>query len=78
MNSRDTAEYDYLAIEAQAFSIKIPSLFFSLYSPPRNPKLIDSERERLHEDLRYASKMVRSIERCRIYLKVLLRRLADS
>ena len=50
-----------LAIEAQMFSLQEPSYFFSMYSPPRTEAAYKPARARLEEDLRFASRMVRSI-----------------
>jgi syntaxin-binding protein 1 len=47
------------AIEAQAFSLKAPSLFFSMYSPPRTENEYRAGRERLDEDIRLVAKRVR-------------------
>lgn len=48
-----------LALEAQAFSLKSPELFFDMYSPPRNEQAAESSRKLLHRDLQLASKRVR-------------------
>lgn len=48
----------YTAAEAQAFLTKTPEHFFSLYSPPRNDSAAKMARDRLEEDLRFASKCV--------------------
>jgi syntaxin-binding protein 1 len=53
--TRDTA------IEAQAFSLQEPSYFFSTYSPPRTESGYKPARARLEEDLRFVSRMVRSL-----------------
>lgn len=50
-----------LAIEAQTFSLQEPGYFFSMYSPPRTDAAYKPARARLEEDLRFASRMVRSI-----------------
>lgn len=57
------------AAEAQAFLTKTPEHFFSLYSPPRNDSQAKMARERLEEDLRFASKCV-SVEST-LFLQVL-------
>src|SRR5258705_13894675 len=46
-------------LEAQTWSLQMPALFFSAYSPPRNEQQYRAARVRLHEDLQFASKMVR-------------------
>lgn len=48
-----------LAMEAQAFSLDLPELLFSIFSPPRNDTLYRAARDRLEEDIRFASKVVR-------------------
>jgi len=50
-----------LAMEGQMFSLQEPSHFFSTYSPPRTDAAYKLARARLEEDLRFASRMVRSI-----------------
>lgn len=47
-----------VAIESQAFSLKLPEQFFSLYSPPKTDNAFKASRERLEEDIKFASKMV--------------------
>ena len=54
--------YAPLASEAQVFSLQEPGYFFSMYSPPRTEAAYKPARTRLEEDLRFASRMVRSIE----------------
>lgn len=49
----------FSAIEAQAFSVDSPELFFSIYSPPRNENGYRAARDRLEEDIRFTSKVVR-------------------
>ena len=46
------------AIESQAFSLKLPEQFFSLYSPPKTETAFKVSRERLEEDIKFISKMV--------------------
>ena len=43
------------------FSLQEPGHFFSTYSPPRTEAAYKPARARLEEDLRFASRMVRSI-----------------
>jgi hypothetical protein len=50
--------YVIAVLEAQTWSIQMPELFFSAYSPPRNEQQIRATRVRLLEDLQFASKMV--------------------
>ena len=50
-----------LAIEAQAFSLRVPECFFSMYSPVRSDATARADRDRLMEDIRFAAKSVRSI-----------------
>jgi syntaxin-binding protein 1 len=47
-----------VAIEAQAFSLKAPGLFFSMYAPPRTESEYKAGRERLEEDIRFVAKRV--------------------
>ena len=49
----------FAAIESQAFSLKLPDQFFSLYSPPKTESAFKASRERLEEDITFASKIVR-------------------
>ncbi|CCM01354.1 uncharacterized protein FIBRA_03404 [Fibroporia radiculosa] len=49
---------NFWAIEAQAFSLKLPGAFFNIYSPPRSDSAFPSARSRLEEELRFASKMI--------------------
>jgi hypothetical protein len=51
----------YLAIEAQAFTVNEPSFFYSMYSPPRSEGQFRGAKDRLVEDMRFTSKMVRSL-----------------
>ena len=46
------------AIESQAFSLKLPEQFFSLYSPPKTDSAFKASRERLEEDLKFTAKTV--------------------
>jgi hypothetical protein len=47
------------AIEAQTFTINDPSFFYSMYSPPRSEGQYRSAKDRVLEDMRFTSKMVR-------------------
>jgi hypothetical protein len=49
----------FLAIEAQAFSLRVPEHFFSMYSPVRSDATARAERDRLMEDIRFVAKSVR-------------------
>ncbi|EIN09586.1 Sec1-like snare protein [Punctularia strigosozonata HHB-11173 SS5] len=49
---------NFWPIEAQAFSLKLPGMFFSLYSPPRSESAFRTSRDRLEEDLRFISKCI--------------------
>ena len=53
-----------LAIEAHVFSLQEPSHFFSTYTPPRTDAAYKPARTRLEEDLRFTSRMVRSVYSC--------------
>ena len=49
---------EYVAIEAQAFTVRNPGSFFNIYSPPRSETSFKPMRDRLDEELRFMSKMV--------------------
>jgi hypothetical protein len=51
----------FSAIEAQAFSLRVPEYFFSMYSPLRSDATARAERDRLTEDIRFVAKSVCSI-----------------
>ncbi|KAF8659882.1 hypothetical protein AX16_001766 [Volvariella volvacea WC 439] len=51
---------NFWALEAQAFSLRDPGLFFSIYSPPRDNSWRVA-RDRLEEDLRFASKIITNV-----------------
>jgi syntaxin-binding protein 1 len=46
-------------MEAQAFSLRVPEHFFSMYSPPRSDATARPERDRVEEDIRFLAKSVR-------------------
>ncbi len=48
----------FLAIESQAFSLRVPEYFFSMYSPRRSDATARAERDRLTEDIRFVAKSV--------------------
>ncbi|EPQ56577.1 Sec1-like snare protein [Gloeophyllum trabeum ATCC 11539] len=52
---------NFWAIEAQAFSLKQPGLFFSFFSPPRNESAYKPARARLEEDVRFAAKCIANL-----------------
>lgn len=52
---------NFWATEAQTFSQQDPSLFFSIYSPPRTEAAHKVARDRLEEDLRFTSKMITNV-----------------
>ncbi|KAI0079338.1 Sec1-like protein [Panus rudis PR-1116 ss-1] len=52
---------NFWAIEAQAFTVKQPGSFFSLYSPPRNDSAFRPARDHLEEELRFAAKMITNV-----------------
>ncbi|KAF8347811.1 ras opposite [Amanita rubescens] len=52
---------NFSVLEAQTWSIQMPELFFSAYSPPRNEQQIRATRVRLLEDLQFASKMISNL-----------------
>ncbi len=61
--ARHSPESMALAIEAHAFSLRVPEHFFSVYSPPRSDSTARAERDRAQEGIRFAAKCVR-IDRC--------------
>jgi syntaxin-binding protein 1 len=52
---------NFTATEAQIFSLQCPEMFFSLYSPPRNEASYKSARDRIQEDLRFASTIISNV-----------------
>ncbi|TFK74997.1 Sec1-like snare protein [Pluteus cervinus] len=52
---------NFQALEAQLFSLQDPSLFFSMYSPPRSDASAKAARDRLEEDLRFVSKALTNL-----------------
>ncbi|KAH7927330.1 Sec1-like protein [Leucogyrophana mollusca] len=52
---------NFWATEAQAFSISSPSLFFNIYSPPRNEAAFKSARSRLEQELKFVSKSIANL-----------------
>ncbi|KAI5117142.1 hypothetical protein M0805_008261 [Coniferiporia weirii] len=49
---------NFWALEAQVFSIESPAMFFSMFSPPRNPQMQKLARERLLEDLQFTARHI--------------------
>ncbi|KAF8630461.1 hypothetical protein AX15_002910 [Amanita polypyramis BW_CC] len=52
---------NFSVLEAQTWSLQLPELFFSAYSPPRSDTHFQAARVRLQEDLQLASKMVSNL-----------------
>lgn len=52
---------NFSVLEAQTWSLQMPELFFSGYSPPRNDSYYRGARVRLMEDLQFASKMIANV-----------------
>ncbi|KAI0923481.1 hypothetical protein AcW1_006426 [Taiwanofungus camphoratus] len=52
---------NFWAIEAQAFSLKLPGSIFNIYSPPRSDAAFPSARARLEEELKLYSKMITNV-----------------
>ncbi|KAF9240729.1 Sec1-like protein [Melanogaster broomeanus] len=52
---------NFWAVEAQAFSLNSPSLFFNIYSPPRNDAAFKTARSRLEEELQFTSKIITNL-----------------
>lgn len=50
-----------LAIEAQAFSLKMPEQFFGMFSPARSEGSAKAAKDRLEEDVRFVAKSVRDL-----------------
>jgi syntaxin-binding protein 1 len=49
-------------MEAQAFSLRVPEHFFSMYCPIRSDATARAERDRLMEDVRFVAKSVCSVQ----------------
>ncbi|TCD69157.1 vacuolar sorting protein VPS33/slp1 [Steccherinum ochraceum] len=52
---------NFWPIESQAFSLKMPGSFFSLFSPPRNDNAFKPLRDHLEEELQYAARIISNI-----------------
>ncbi|KAH9000092.1 Sec1-like protein [Lactarius akahatsu] len=52
---------NFWAMEAQAFSLRVPEHFFSMYSPPRSDATTRAERDRAEEDIRFAAKSIANV-----------------
>ncbi|KAF9784931.1 Sec1-like protein [Thelephora terrestris] len=52
---------NFWPIESQAFSLKLPEHFFSLYSPPKTDSAFKASRERLEEGIKFMSKMIANV-----------------
>ncbi|KAH9951056.1 Sec1-like protein [Amylocystis lapponica] len=52
---------NFWAIEAQAFTVKMPGSFFSMYSPPRSENAFRPARDALEEELKFTSKMIMNV-----------------
>ncbi|KAJ6534642.1 Sec1-like snare protein [Mycena vulgaris] len=52
---------NFWASEAQTFSLQAPELFFGIYSPPRSDSQFKAARDRLEEELRFASKIIANV-----------------
>ncbi|KAF8449020.1 Sec1-like snare protein [Boletus edulis BED1] len=52
---------NFWAVEAQTFSLNSPSLFFNIYSPPRNEAAFRAARSRLEEELLFVSKSITNL-----------------
>ncbi|KAH9851922.1 Sec1-like protein [Lenzites betulinus] len=52
---------NFWAIEAQAFTLRSPSSFFNIFSPPRSDTSFKPMRDRLDEELRFMSKMLTNV-----------------
>ncbi|KAI9464431.1 Sec1-like protein [Lactarius psammicola] len=52
---------NFWAMESQAFSLRVPEHFFSMYSPPRSDATARAERDRVEEDIRFAAKSIANV-----------------
>ncbi|KAI0284481.1 Sec1-like protein [Russula brevipes] len=52
---------NFWAIEAQAFSLRMPEHFFSMYCPFHSDATARAERDRLEEDIRYVAKSIANV-----------------
>ncbi|KAI0060698.1 Sec1-like snare protein [Artomyces pyxidatus] len=52
---------NFWAIESQAYSLKLPEQFFSMFSPPRGDSSARAARDRLEEDLRFVSRSIANV-----------------
>ncbi|KAH8116520.1 Sec1-like protein [Phellopilus nigrolimitatus] len=52
---------NFWPVEAQAFSVEAPAMFFSMFAPPRGEQKIKAARERLMEELRLAARHIANI-----------------
>ncbi|KAF8261652.1 Sec1-like snare protein [Lactarius quietus] len=52
---------NFWAMEAQAFSLRVPEHFFSMYSPPRSDATARPERDRIEEDIRFVAKSIANV-----------------
>ncbi|KIK61687.1 hypothetical protein GYMLUDRAFT_42705 [Collybiopsis luxurians FD-317 M1] len=52
---------NFRALEARSFTLDTPEHFFSIYSPPRNENGYRAARDRLEEDIRFASKTIANV-----------------
>ncbi|KAJ7638250.1 Sec1-like snare protein [Roridomyces roridus] len=52
---------NFWAAEAQTFTLQAPEMFFGLYSPPRSDSQFKAARDRLEEELRFASKIIANV-----------------
>ncbi|KAH0836670.1 Sec1 family-domain-containing protein [Lanmaoa asiatica] len=52
---------NFWVVEAQTFSLNSPSLFFNIYSPPRNEAAFRTARSRLEEELLFVSKTITNL-----------------
>ncbi|THH29778.1 hypothetical protein EUX98_g4412 [Antrodiella citrinella] len=52
---------NFWPIESQAFSVKMPGSFFSIYSPPRNDNSFKPLRDHLEEELQFAARVIANV-----------------
>ncbi|KAH8075867.1 Sec1-like protein [Cristinia sonorae] len=52
---------NFWPIESQAFSLKMPGMFFSMYGPPRNDAAFKPLRDHLEEELHFAARVIANV-----------------
>ncbi|KAI0738596.1 Sec1-like protein [Daedaleopsis nitida] len=52
---------NFWPLEQQAFTVRNPGAFFNIYSPPRSETSYKPMHDRLHEELRFMSRMISNV-----------------